>query len=152
MVMNTNTTNQTAATKKAKTISVAQQSAAQLTETIQKWNLDRMRRAVEQFMLWDMHSIDGTIQSRTGDGKIYFAEQTVPIKNFGVMVHVGCDCDDQKQHINRLERRAAELGMTDSDPVHCKHYYIRLLLDGMALSYCGARIQVPQTLRQRHLK
>lgn len=146
------TKNPASLTKKPKAIPVHQQDADQIRATIAEWNLSRMRRAVEQFADWDMTTIDGTLRSRVEPDKMYFAEQSVPVRGFGIIVHVGCDCEDQKQHINRLQRRADELGLAETEPVHCKHYYIRLLLDGMALSYCGARIQIPEARRRRHLK
>ncbi|WP_395088998.1 hypothetical protein [Armatimonas sp.] len=115
------------------------QDVPQLRETLRDWAVQRAMRAVDQFVFWRL-SADGTLLSKTDD-KLYYSEDAVHLPELGTRIFTGCDCADATDHLRRLHSRALELGIEAEEPVHCKHYYIRLLLQGHAIRVNGSIVR-----------
>ena len=126
-----------------KTPKVELQDAPQLRETLRNWAMQRAMRAVDQFVFWRL-SADGTLLSKTDD-KLYHSEDAVHLPE-GVRIFTGCDCADATDHLRRLHSRALELGIEAEEPVYCKHYYIRLLLQGHAIRVNGSTVRAKEAL------
>ncbi len=120
------------------------QDAPQLRETIRNWATQRAMRAVDQFLFWQL-SADGTLLSKMDD-KLYHSEDAVHLPELETRIFTGCDCADATDHLRRLHSRALELGVENEDPVRCKHYYIRLLLQGHAIRVNGSIVRAKEAL------